>query len=152
MSWSSFFLPDPDLSHSILNFCQHQVPIQYFCNVLIIIKKLLVSKSFLNVVYFIQKRKQTNRKYYITKPNWQHAMVVYWCPSSSGAPNPNLAQGPKMSRIGPAVTGCQQLQRERLCGALGQEKDAAHFTFSWLHFMWMCGNVMFSHHTLDTNR
>ncbi len=47
---------------------------------------------------------------------------------------------------------CQQLQEERLRGALGHEKDAACFTFSWLDFVWLCGHVMFSHHTLDSNR
>ncbi len=68
--------------------------------------------------------------------------------NSLGAPNPNYTQGPKM----PAVTGCQQLQEERLHGALGYEKDAASFTFSWLYFLWLCGNVTFSQHTLDSNR
>ncbi len=47
-----------------------------------------------------------------------------------GALHANLTQGPKLSRTGPAVTGCQQLQEERLQGALGHEKDAARFTFS----------------------
>ncbi len=42
------------------------------------------------------------------------------------ASNPNLAQGPKLSRTGPAVMGCRPV---RLRGALGYEKDAAHFTF-----------------------
>ncbi len=48
--------------------------------------------------------------------------------SSLGAPNPNLTQGPKLSGTGPAVTGCQQLQEERLRSTLSYEKDAAHFT------------------------
>ncbi len=52
-----------------------------------------------------------------------------------------------MSTSGPAVTDCQQLQEERLCAALGYDKDAVHFTFSCL-----CGNVTFSHHTPDSVR
>ncbi len=50
--------------------------------------------------------------------------------SSLGALHANLTQGPKLSRTGPAVTGCQQLQEERLRGALDYEEDAAHFTLS----------------------
>ncbi len=80
----------------------------------------------------------------MTKSNWQHVMVVYWCQEQFW--------DPKLSRTGPAVTGCQQLQEERLRGALGYEKDTAHFTFSWLYFLWLCGNVTFSHHMLDSNR
>ncbi len=56
-----------------------------------------------------------------------------------GAPIPNLTQGPKMSRTGPAVTGCQQLQRKRLCGALSYEKDAAQGTLDFL--MTFCDRV-----------
>ncbi len=49
-----------------------------------------------------------------------------------GAPDPNLTLGPKMSRTGPAVTGSQQLQEERLRSVLGYEKDAAHFFVTFL--------------------